>query len=204
VNTEFEAAAFTVMFMPHPEYGHINPTLKLAKDLKNSGLRIGYIGLADSEDYIREQGFEFISILRKQYPRGYRDQHTVEMQAGGLDTLDLVVSGAAGRQGGISFDLFGEIEADFRRIGERIKIDLLILDFKLKDLRSVTANRLRIPTAILSVTLIDLKPMEQHRVRARDTSREAPELFLCPEEFDFPSSIRDHRYYIEPCVDVTR
>jgi len=45
------------------EQGHIFPTLCLAKKLLARGHRVCYLGLAQVEDSIRKQGFEFHRIM---------------------------------------------------------------------------------------------------------------------------------------------
>src|SRR5690349_6688733 len=79
----------TVMFCPFPEFGHLNPTLKLARALKQAGHQICYLGLADFEEYVRSQGFDFIPILESRYPRGASGKRSAEMKIGRFELIML-------------------------------------------------------------------------------------------------------------------
>jgi zeaxanthin glucosyltransferase len=63
-------AAATIAFLIEHEEGHLNPTFRLARRLAARGHRVVYLGLADGEDFVRAQGFEFLPILGEVFPRG--------------------------------------------------------------------------------------------------------------------------------------
>lgn len=52
------------------EEGHLLPTFKLAARLAARGHAVRYLGLADAEDFVRRQGFEFSRILEDVFPPG--------------------------------------------------------------------------------------------------------------------------------------
>ena len=56
------------------EGGHYAGTFGLAKALHDRGHRIVYLGLADFEDLVKSQGFEFISFAEDLMPRGSVDR----------------------------------------------------------------------------------------------------------------------------------
>ncbi|HKQ04041.1 MAG TPA: nucleotide disphospho-sugar-binding domain-containing protein [Blastocatellia bacterium] len=192
----------TITFFPHPEFGHLNPPLKLARSLKQRGHRVYYIGLPDFEDYVRSQGVEYRPIFEKRCPRGYLKRRASEKAERDLDNLSLLLWEAAESKDA-AFDLFKEMEKEFAGLLADGAPDLMIIDFKLRDLAALTVKKFGLPTAILSVTLIDLAPLG-----AVETSKAAhsglPELFLCPKAFDFPSATKPHRHYIEASIELGR
>jgi UDP:flavonoid glycosyltransferase YjiC (YdhE family) len=202
-----------IMFFPHPEYGHLNPPLRLGRALKRAGHRVYYIGLEDFRDYICSQGLEYISIFQERFPSGFLRSRIKEKIAQDLDNLSLILAEATGRSGAPWQAVLGDIEVQFAKILSRAFPDLLIIDFKLRDLTASLLARFRIPTAILSVTLIDLRPTVWMKSRQKQQGEGAfdeelagriPELFICPKEFDFPFVARENRHYIEPCVELER
>src|SRR6185503_7454180 len=69
------------------EQGHIFPTFRLAKKLLARGHQIYYIGLAEVEDAIRKQGFEFRRILEGVTPAGLMTQLGAPSNSGQMDRL---------------------------------------------------------------------------------------------------------------------
>ena len=171
--------------------------------LKRTGHRVYYMGLPDFEDYVCSQGLEYISILENRCPKGYLGMRAKEKARLDLDNLSLILWDAAGRNGGAAFDLTKEIDEELKRVLREVAPDLLIIDFKLRDLAPITAEKLGVPTAILSVTLIDLAPITGDNDDDAAGSR-FPELFLCPKEFDFLSAAKKNRYYIEASIELER
>lgn len=66
----------TIAFFAYLHRGNLNATLKLADDLKQGGHRVVYIGLQDSESYIRSNDFDYISVYPTYFPKGYYDEYT--------------------------------------------------------------------------------------------------------------------------------
>lgn len=60
----------TIAFMLDHEEGHLIPTFKLARQLRDKGHGVYYLGLADGGDFVRRQGFDFIPILEHVFPKG--------------------------------------------------------------------------------------------------------------------------------------
>jgi zeaxanthin glucosyltransferase len=65
-----ELAIATIAFFIEHEEGHLNPTFRLARRLAVRGHRVVYLGLADGAEFVRGQGFEFVTILAGTFPRG--------------------------------------------------------------------------------------------------------------------------------------
>jgi len=193
----------TILFFPHPEFGHLNPPLKLARTLKRTGHCVYYLGLPDFEDYVRSQGLDYVSILENRCPKGYLKKRANDKARMDLDNLSLILWEATGSSGAAAFNLTKEIEEELDRVLRKLAPDLLIIDFKLRDLAPITAERFGVPTAILSVTLIDLAPITDSN-DDHSTESGLPELFLCPREFDFPSPAKKNRHYIEPSIELDR
>ncbi len=61
----------TIAFAMLSENGHYTGTFRLARSLQSRGHRIIYIGLADFEELVVNQGFEFISFAEDLLPKGY-------------------------------------------------------------------------------------------------------------------------------------
>jgi MGT family glycosyltransferase len=59
-----------IAFVLDHEEGHLLPTFKLARQLRERGHSVTYLGLADSGPLIRRQGFELVPILSQVFPEG--------------------------------------------------------------------------------------------------------------------------------------
>jgi zeaxanthin glucosyltransferase len=60
------------------EEGHMFPLLGLLRQLRNGGYKICCLGLADVEDFVRSQNFEFFPILSNVFPKGSLDVRSKE------------------------------------------------------------------------------------------------------------------------------
>jgi UDP:flavonoid glycosyltransferase YjiC (YdhE family) len=59
-----------IAFVLDHEEGHLLPTFKLARQLLERGHSVIYLGLTDSGDLVRRQGFELVPILSQVFPEG--------------------------------------------------------------------------------------------------------------------------------------
>jgi UDP:flavonoid glycosyltransferase YjiC (YdhE family) len=183
------------MIFPFPEYGHLNPTLKLARGLQQAGHRVCYIGFAEFEEYVLSQGLEFIPILERASsgePPARMQRNNVSDILSALEAADRAFS-----------DQFRQIESELDRITRETNPDLLIVDFLLGGLAYKAANESGITSVLLSASLFEMpmlgKPAyDPHYLQL-------PILVLCPEEFDFRNTEKKpNRYYIEPSIDLQR
>ncbi|MCE9671224.1 glycosyltransferase [Myxococcus stipitatus] len=79
----------TILIAPFPERGHVNPTLRLAKQLRERGHRVVYCSIADIEDPVLAEGFEFVRIFERLCPKGTYARAVKE--ASGLRGLQLLL-----------------------------------------------------------------------------------------------------------------
>ncbi|MEH1934501.1 MAG: hypothetical protein V7L14_12435 [Nostoc sp.] len=78
----------TIVFYVSTLQGEFNGSLKLAKTLKSLGHKVLYLGLSDSEERVRQQGFSFLPILEKWFPKGFfQQQDQNELNLSGLRLL---------------------------------------------------------------------------------------------------------------------
>lgn len=60
----------TVVFFVYVEKADVNANLKLAKQLRRQGHRVCYVGLEDLESYVQVNGFEYIAVYKRYFPKG--------------------------------------------------------------------------------------------------------------------------------------
>lgn len=61
-----------------PEFGHLVPTLSLAKNLRTAGHEVVYLGVADFEGWVLERGFGFVPVFETVFPRGTLTENRAE------------------------------------------------------------------------------------------------------------------------------
>jgi len=190
----------TIALFPFPAYGHLNPTLKLARALKQAGHRVCYLGLADFEDYIRSQGLEFIPILENSHTTDASGSTKARSQ---VNPLEVIGIGANGQAGKINHTQLNEIARQVKPIIQDMNPDLLIVDFLIGGFAYMVAQEFGIAGALIDTTLVEgimLGGPAPESMRC-----ELPVLVLCPEAFELPGTARNpNRYYIEPSVDLQR
>src|SRR5215470_5576155 len=142
----------TIVFVPFPEFGHVNPTLKLAAGLRRAGHRVGYLGLADFEDHVRSQGLEYFPVLKNRYPKGELGARAAQK---GRGRLDFIVEEARQTDREIYSNPFKWIEAEFHQMIRDIGPDLLIVDVLIGGIAYKAAAEFGIRSALLSVTLME-------------------------------------------------
>lgn len=176
-----------ISFILLPETGHINPTLKLAKQLAQRGHQVSYLGIPDFEEHVRSLGLELIPIFASIAPKGTL-KRLAEQRINLYDAL------------------FREKEAPRRELAaaiEALHTDLLLVDVVLQDL-TLVAQAAGVPCAVLSTSL------DQPRLNFVDGVQRAPVedhslLVLCPRVFDLPEvPLREGRHYLEASIDLER
>ena len=180
-----------ISFIPLPEMGHINPTLKLAKQLAQRGHEVVYLGLPDFEEHVRSQGLRFVPILASLAPRGTL-KRLAEQKLNYLDVL-----------------FRGKVPPE-REIAETIRSlrpDVLLIDVVLQDL-TLLARAAGVPCAIVCVVLS--KSLQWPRLPIveavhLDPADDHPLLILCPRAFEFPQvSSWERLHYLEASIDLDR
>jgi UDP:flavonoid glycosyltransferase YjiC (YdhE family) len=181
-----------IVFIPFPETGHLNASLRLAKSLKSRGHKIYYLGLADFEESVKAQHLCFIPVFERAFPKGFVYQHVVSKQ---LETFDAILSEA--RKLGGEFDPVAELS----RVSQALRPDLFIIDLLLPDLVLI-ARHLGIKSMFLNTQFYN--PWEEPGT-VYESLTDMPELVLCPEEFDFPRTHkRENCHYVESSIDQDR
>jgi UDP:flavonoid glycosyltransferase YjiC (YdhE family) len=181
------------MFFPFPAYGHLNPTLKLAKGLQQAGHRVCYVGFAEFEEYVTSQGLEFVTILEDSNPEDSPKFNRLEL-------LGVGTRGAADKA--ILIQLL-EIERRLKQLIRDADPDLLLVDYVIGGVAYRMAKELGAPCGIIHSTLIDGPMLGKTASISHDL--QLPMLVLCPEEFDFPNPAKKpNRYHIEPSIDLER
>ncbi len=169
--------------------GHINPTLKLARQLARRGHQVSYLTLPDLEEHVRAQQMGFVPVFSAECPRGtlkrmaeLRLHYLQALIGGGADPASLVAGIVAAIQ--------------------QAAPDVLLIDQVLQDLAQV-ALRLGLTHAVIASTLSEIRfnmigPGPRPEVRRT-------ELVLCPRAFEFPHlAARPDRHYVEAFIDLER
>jgi MGT family glycosyltransferase len=208
----------SVTFLVDHEWGHINPTLHLAKTLRRRGHRVSYVGLADAEESIRRQGFEFATICRDILPQGFGIHGARPID----DEEDLCFFTMV--KDTTLDDVFARLAPDVALVNSMHLLEALMV-----------RHRHRIPTVLFTPTLGPLTRKERcatviprvmnlsdgaheliqiikaagHPIRRLDdlTALVAtmPELMLIPPEFDLPGEAgQPNVYHVGPSVDLDR
>jgi len=189
----------TIMIFPFPEYGHLNPTLKLAKALKQAGHRVCFLGFAEFEAYLVAQGLEFMPILENCNEDCISGEPPRCMQATQV-TQSLAAMKVTDRA---SSETYRQIEKELERITGEIPPDLLIADILIGGLAYKAAREFGISSILVSPSYFEMPMLGKPVLDEKD--RQLPVLVFCPEAFDFPgASKKPNRYYIEPSVDLER
>jgi len=179
----------TIAFVPHPQMGHINPTVRLAKRLQRQGHRVEYLSLADLEAYIASQGLGFVPILSREMPKGF----LIEQARQKLDSTNMWQ-----RLQTVAWNPFDGVREQLKAV----RPDLVLVDMVLRDLALLFLQD-GFPCALIATD------MEEARLTLvstpRDIADQLPVLVLCPRDFDFPDAAKKKgRLYIEPSVDLER
>lgn len=66
-----------VVFIIDLEEGHLLPTFSFANSLKQAGYDVAYLTFADSEELVRNAGFEFYEFFPNHYPRGFKNEYNL-------------------------------------------------------------------------------------------------------------------------------
>lgn len=184
----------TIVFIPHSQVGHINPTFKLAKNLKRLGYKVCYLGFQDHEEYVRAQGLDFVPIFKELCPKGF----VLEQAEKGVDHFGTILDAARKADPETKAKIFMEIQHALKSSGA----DLVIIDFVLKNL-SVLAQQIGIPSVLISITIVEghTQLIEQ----SAEQFANSPVLALCPPDFEFPQVVRSRQWhYIEASIDLER
>jgi UDP:flavonoid glycosyltransferase YjiC (YdhE family) len=178
-----------ICFLPLPEVGHINPTLKLARQLSLRGHQVSYLALLDFAEQVRANGLGFAPIFTRACPRGTL-RRLAESKVHFFDALLAEQATAA--------DAFAEVVAAIVQAGP----DLLLIDYVLHDL-ALLARQASVPFALISTAIqqMHLKLIDP----SPDLTLDHTVLVLCPRAFELPHvAVRPRCHYVEAFVDLER
>jgi MGT family glycosyltransferase len=139
----------TIVFAMWPEAGHLRPSFKIAKGLRDRGHQVYYLGLLNSEEEVRSHGLDFIPVFADLFPKGFRQKQIAKISnLTGVKLVREMVRSSRKTMGIYPF-LFSE---DIDRLLKKIRPDLLVVD-SLFPFMSLVAYRNKIRSVMLSVTL---------------------------------------------------
>jgi MGT family glycosyltransferase len=218
-----------IAFVLDYEEGHLLPTFKLARQLRERGHSVTYLGLADSGTLVRQQGFELVPILSQVFPEG--SVLRLRREGFGEEPADLDVEtygqylGASAQGKGLDGPV-AQVRPDLFILNSFLALNALVLHFRFALPIVFLTPYLRTETreqgaAILEGTLLSLrsgavpffdlvlsKAPSARRLRdVTDRLLRMPELIQCPRELDLPRegvAEEPEVYYIEAAVDLSR
>jgi UDP:flavonoid glycosyltransferase YjiC (YdhE family) len=177
-----------IVFIAFPQMGHLNPTLKIARQLRSRGHQVSYVGSLEFRNYVTAQGFPFRAVLDKLSPKGFFPGNQERAMRG--DPQKFEVDDAR------ALSLMSEVLESLRQIGA----DLIVVDSLLRDIAAL-AREIALPSVLLALTLGE----GQVRLASNPYQGGFPTLITCPQEFDFPGTPRgENTTYIESLIDVGR
>src|SRR5215210_6708005 len=181
-----------IAFVLDHEEGHLLPTFKLARQLRERGHTVTYLGLADSGPLVRRQDFELVPILSGVFPEGsvrrLRQELFILNSFLGLNALVLPF---------------------------RFGIPIVFLTPYFRPLtREQSADQLEATLLRLRSGAVPFFDLVRRSVpsarRLRDVTGcllRMPELIQCPRELDLPrngAAEEPEVHYIEASVDLSR
>lgn len=150
-----------VIFILDVEEGHVIPTFSLAAALKNEKHEVVYLAFADSEQLIKDAGFEFETLFPKHYPKGFKSEYRELVAKNDHRGFDRhFVDFADG-----SFDeLLKKLQADIYIVSSFLTIEMLFLYYKYDIKPIVISPRLydlKDPLCNICVAEIMILPAEE-------------------------------------------
>jgi zeaxanthin glucosyltransferase len=184
-----------------PETGHMNPSFKIARQLKMRGHRVCYLAIPDFKDCIRSQGFEFFPLFNDLYPNGFTSRQA--FKDSNLETLDAIKMLIGAKLANGKTTMADLLKREIDNLIKKLQPELFIVDILLPEV-ALTALSLNARTLLVNTNL-DNRLNEGDPLAYRHLSG-LTELILCPQEFDFPrAQRRAHRHFhVEPSIDLQR
>jgi len=208
--------------------GHIFPTFHLARALRERGHSVCYLGIADTAELVRAQGFEFIEIFSDTMPAG--SARRLRAQAG-HDISNYKLMQAAQESyfeslvcGKLFEDLIARLRPDVMLVLSFFTVEALVIQYRygipvvlltpyLRQETRVEACRLVIERLLDLKTGVAelLQSIEKSGVRLQSLTDITKLILLIPEltvvavEFELPDRPKDpNTHYIGAGVDLNR
>lgn len=123
---DLESNMARILFFVYPNIGSQIASMKLAADLKAHGHHVCYLGIKDSEAYIRANGFDFVPVFEEHFPEGYlEDQISFDTMPMGISYLLALREIAKGFKTFIQ-DLAGAGGERFMALLRELRPDLMV------------------------------------------------------------------------------
>jgi len=168
-----------ILFIMHPEKGHLTPVLKIARMLQERGHRVSFSGTKDLERLVDRSEFVFAPL----FPNGF-------------PTL-----GGSPNEVVLNHLLRQEIRA---AVGT-VCADLVLTDCTMLSLRNLDNSFMTEALKDTGITSILLSTSIPNRTRFGSPDNTDTLIILCPREFDFPENAAKKRhYYAEASIDLQR
>lgn len=223
-----------IAFVLDHEEGHLLPTFKLARQLRERGHTVVYLGLEDSGSLVRRQGFDLVPILSQVFPAGSIPRLREELfGAESYDPANEIAEeevygrylGALAKGDGLDGPV-AEVRPDLFLLNSFLGLNALVLCFRFglpivlltPYLRSETREQ---GAGLLEGALLRLRsggvPFFELVRRSAPSARRLrdvtgyllrmPELIQCPRELDLPkngAAEEPEVHYVEASVDLSR
>jgi MGT family glycosyltransferase len=221
-----------IAFVLDHEEGHLLPTFKLARQLRDRGHSVIYLGLADSGPLVRRQGFDLVPILGSVFPEGSIPrlrEELFDLGLAGEEPKDEEIYGkylgALAKGDGLDGPV-KEVAPDLFILNSFLGLNALVLHFRFgipivfltpflrtwtraqnADLLEGTLLRLRSGAVPFFELVRKCAPAAR---RLRDVTEHLlrmPELIQCPRELDLPredAAEEPEVHYIEASIDLSR
>src|SRR5436309_630337 len=134
--------------MPLHWAANLNAAFALARRLQLRGHRLHFLCLADTEDRIRSQGFDFTPVFERAVPKGALPRQYAEETRG-------TYIGAGGFKGRIRAICEGLLAGELERAADRLGADLFLVSTQTPWV-TIGAWRTRVPVATFSSSLISV------------------------------------------------
>jgi UDP:flavonoid glycosyltransferase YjiC (YdhE family) len=182
----------SITFLMLPENGHLNPTFKIARQLKARGHKVRYAGIPDIGDYIGSQGLAFVPILERSFPKGFRSRPG----AGVENVTGLLKDKAASMN--LTFEDF--LGGELRALLKATRTDLLVIDAVLPSNALIVeaVRKLGVRHLLLSASLLG-------KCRFNEPENREVLMVLCPREFEYDGfGAKAEHHYVEASIDLER
>lgn len=212
-----------ILFCMAPLVSETYGSFRLAKQLRQQGHRVVYMGVSDGQELVEKEGFTYVSVFERYFPKGYtRSAFSTSGLARGFAALVAALLSGADRS------IHGVVES--------LRPDLLIVgtqEFPTA-LFALIAHRYGARHICLNQTFHRMPILEEPRLRSGPPDPRwlndfdklskfyefpakylglnathtfplaAPLLFVCPAELELPESIVAGCCYAEASIDFDR